>query len=95
MSVLSPSPAAGGVSRTFFTECLAADERVAQGIRSFLSRSSGRPNLWQFLFPGHLDRGRGDRNRDENHSAHSSDQLAVHCQAPQLPFGNMRALPGW
>jgi hypothetical protein len=52
----------------------------------------GRPPLGG---PVHLDRGGGDRERDEDDGADTREGLAVHHALAQLLPWNICALPGW
>jgi hypothetical protein len=78
VAVLGPGPQAGGITGTGFAESLTADQFIAERIGPRLDGPSGRPRLGRFLFPIHLDRGRGDRNRHEDDGAEPGEHLSIH-----------------
>ena len=66
MTVLCPGSEAPRIARPRFAKGLAADQFVTQGIGLSLGRAAGWPGRRRFLLAGHLDRGRGDRDRDDH-----------------------------
>jgi hypothetical protein len=85
-----------------------AGSRIARAAspRAWQRRSSSRSGIGRsgaararrpralLLLPGHLDRRRRDGDGDEDDGADAREGLPSMREGPQLPFGNMRALPG-